>query len=1046
MSATQLIYGTSRTGRSDRIDALVKEHWPRACLLLPTNAAARRRSEKLYFQDGLPGGMGVKIVSLMDFAEALLQGEGLFLSRVSDLERKFTVRGILDELSLAQPENIALAEHKEQSGFVNHLLRVITDLKQATVDAHEFQQALQSMPSPLSSFDDVLVHTYQAYQERLRQQGKYDTPGVYWEAHRVCQGPRPHILQDVELVALDCFDDFTRSELRFLASLSKLVPRMVFGLHYDDTAERTDLFVVPRDIAGQLRNAFVVDKEETLKAPAADNEVAFAADHVFWRTRPEIKPSLNENLSVVKCLNPQHEMEWIARDIKCLINTKNIPPEDIAVILRHPSGHASLARAVFEEYGIPLNLLQKVNFSEHGTGKLVRSFVNLFEDWSKGDVLDILCSPQCRLFSGMEGDALCYPTLAAHAKILQGRVEWIKRLGLLRDRLQSPRDAEIKSLLAKMPDALLHLDSMLERIKLLGEQLDTIPEQGSMGQFSELLDAALGNLGLNAFDADAPQGEQLAVVWNDLLRTCSRPYGATPVSRHTFSARLLASMNDADITLQNDSKGVVCIEPGHLRGRGFRFVYLAHMIEGDFPSSPSVNALYNEDCREKLRKRHIQLESATLNMYRERLMLHHSLECAAESLTITWPLIKEDGRESSPSPFLTEIADIFGKNALHWGAIPLPEMIVPELGEVACMRELAQRVFFNGEKLKEVLPEALKPALHASFIESARQSDSCFDHTDACVSAPGILKGIGQKFGEEHVFSPSQLELYLSCPFSFWMKYVLNIQEVEEATLEFDPRVRGTIIHEILEEFHRKYKGIALVDIPREEGVDALEEITKKVFERHGWKAENAPKSIQQIEEAYILKQLNRYFEERPKKNDISWKPFYFEVSFGNQKTKGDLSVSTPYVLETERGKVNLGGRIDRIDLSEMACRLVDYKTGSLPTQHEIESGQNVQLHIYKWAVEKMLLPDKKCTQAEYLSLKTLSSVEALTGNRPKLSPEEREEMAKSGIMNAVSGIRDGIFAPMRSGDKCYGCGSARACRYDETRIKRKMKKTPEKE
>jgi hypothetical protein len=58
----------------------------------------------------------------MEFAEALLEGEGLFLSRISDLDRKFTVRGILDELSQAQPQNEPLAEHKEQSGFINHIL------------------------------------------------------------------------------------------------------------------------------------------------------------------------------------------------------------------------------------------------------------------------------------------------------------------------------------------------------------------------------------------------------------------------------------------------------------------------------------------------------------------------------------------------------------------------------------------------------------------------------------------------------------------------------------------------------------------------------------------------------------------------------------------------------------------------------------------------------------------------------------------------------------------------------------------------------------
>jgi RecB family exonuclease len=80
-----------------------------------------------------------------------------------------------------------------------------------------------------------------------------------------------------------------------------------------------------------------------------------------------------------------------------------------------------------------------------------------------------------------------------------------------------------------------------------------------------------------------------------------------------------------------------------------------------------------------------------------------------------------------------------------------------------------------------------------------------------------------------------------------------------------------------------------------------------------------------------------------------------FEVEFGS--TKNEKSLPALVVGEGERA-VSLQGKIDRIDRilggAEPRFRVIDYKSGAVPTSKELHGGLALQLPLYALAVERV--------------------------------------------------------------------------------------------
>ena len=155
------------------------------------------------------------------------------------------------------------------------------------------------------------------------------------------------------------------------------------------------------------------------------------------------------------------------------------------------------------------------------------------------------------------------------------------------------------------------------------------------------------------------------------------------------------------------------------------------------------------------------------------------------------------------------------------------------------------------------------------------------------------------------------------------------------------------------------------------------------------------------------------------------------EAVFGNQ------GPYPPLAVPTDAGAIQMRGRIDRIDQGEEGYRVLDYKTGSLPTAGQVKEGISLQLVAYALALEQVIAPGAACVEGVLLQVGTSARVAVQQSGR-STSWEEARRGFFEGVAAALRGIREAAFPPTPQPDVCARCDARRMCRIDASRIRRK--------
>lgn len=1050
MAQGLLYYGSNRSRRGAALDRILAEHWGRAVLLTPTHASAARRLDRVLRQYALPGAWGRPVCEFNSFVESLLRAEHVLVRRLDDFERELLLANLLESIEHTAELNLP----HSRTGLARHLLRTITGLKQAAVEpAHFRSQVLER--GGATALDALVAEAYDAYQQELRRRGAYDVPGLYWEAELRCRQGKPRLLETIDVLLLDGFDDFTPSQLRLLETLAQHLGRIVFGIRYNPDTGQDDLYVLARNAVAAIRKAFDTSepREDTRDHPAATSFIEHAADHLFWRHVPEPAQGLEKNLAVVPCTDVQHEAETIGRAVKRLVLNHHVAPESIAVAFRGLSEAAPVLREVFQEFGIPLRLQHAPPLTQSMVGAFAARLLEMFGAWERDTTLDVLASPLLGGAAEPAGHRDAFPLIARRAQIIGGYEEWTQRLEALAQRAENGTGEDIEAFRRRLPEAnnaVAALRASLEKLRALTQ---TLPVKGPPAEMAAALDRLLNDLDtpnrVTQLPEDLVREESAALAAFRRVLDALAQAGGPPLSRAEFCARVAEGMRQTAYSWPQSRAGVYCCDAPGLRNLSFDYVFFGGLNEGVIPAPPASSAVYGQADLERLHNLGVVLEDNAKRSARERVLFHHVLESAEKELTLLWRLQKEDGREAMPSLLLGELETLFPPGALPSTPIPRADAFVPCAESAASPRDLRNTVFLRHPDSRAALGEEVAPLRLGHDVEQQRHSKAEFNEFDGVLRRPELIRHVAARFGDQHHFSAHQIETHLNCPFRFFAGMVLRIEETEPPAQEFDARVRGLVLHDALESLHRAYAGRALAEVPPDELDARAQTAVADAFEKHGWKSAAAPRAIVTVEQCRMEEQVARYARIEREHGDANWKPSHFEVGFG--RAPGDTveppSATTPFVFRHQDLEAKFAGRIDRVDLqsaeeaSPPQVRIVDYKTSRAPETGDIAKGRCVQLTLYAWAVEALVLPESEC----------LSGAFVVPGKRlGKRNPyreaiamgkkgEDREPQARQNIHHAITAIRAGQFPPVRYDKKqCEYCPCKDACRFERARIERK--------
>ncbi|MDG6224883.1 MAG: PD-(D/E)XK nuclease family protein [Candidatus Thermoplasmatota archaeon] len=212
-----------------------------------------------------------------------------------------------------------------------------------------------------------------------------------------------------------------------------------------------------------------------------------------------------------------------------------------------------------------------------------------------------------------------------------------------------------------------------------------------------------------------------------------------------------------------------------------------------------------------------------------------------------------------------------------------------------------------------------------------------------------LLEVLERRFGPDHIWSASQLESYRKCPYDFFVRYVLGISPVEKLDPDVPPDRKGTIIHSILEGFHRRWneKGEASLGPEKiEEAWPLMLASAREVISSYPYNGPFWDALSDLLVGAEGEKGLLREYLEKECAQTGPFSVRYTELSFGR---------SEPLTLSKDGGGILFGGFIDRVDSANIeganAFRIWDYKTGS---RSSFDGKRSVQVPLYSAAIRSL--------------------------------------------------------------------------------------------
>ena len=181
--------------------------------------------------------------------------------------------------------------------------------------------------------------------------------------------------------------------------------------------------------------------------------------------------------------------------------------------------------------------------------------------------------------------------------------------------------------------------------------------------------------------------------------------------------------------------------------------------------------------------------------------------------------------------------------------------------------------------------------------------------------------------------SPTSLERWARCPFSYFLGNVLGIGSVDrpEEVYSIAPLDKGSLVHEILERFIRQARDGGTLPRPDEPWSDAqrnaLRSIAEELFDDAEARGVTGKALLWQIEKESILYDLDNFLEQDAQiRKRFRTSPARVEARFG---LDGDSWPEAVFTLD-DGTPIKFRGMIDRVDRDTSGKRVLvmDYKTG----------------------------------------------------------------------------------------------------------------------
>jgi len=1011
--------GKSRLLRAAFAEAVRAGDAQRVLLLVPTASYREHTRNEVLRESELRGLAGEPICTFSDLLRRLAPASGPVLTGA---RRELLLRRLLSELAL--PEFRAVEEFP---GFRAALAESVEELRRAGLTPDMLRAALPGRAHrPFLSFFEV-------YDKALERAG-------IDEGRQLCLATgaiRSGALR-LRLLLVDGFSDFTPEQRALLEALlprgpgaegpaaqialtldRQTVDRQSAGFFYQ--AERSRAWLQSLGFADQ----WLEGNYRAAQAPAlaaVERLLRGEAGAAAEGPGPAEPAADSKPLVLIAAADRRDEVELIARGVLRL-GRSGMPWRDIGIIIHRPAIYAPLLREAFRALGVPLRSFVPVPLLATAYGTHLRLCLDLFAAGSRPEsIFRWLKSPHCTLAGLRESEIFEYRAIQRLSEAREGRwdkvvrpesrlAEVLKRLAAFDREFEEPaRPAAMATRVTRLWEDMTRLHEIPEETSA-SRALELRGEAAAMRRSSELL----------AEVAEAAEAETT---------------GPMPFSE--FRQLLLRRLAEEQIHVRDRrADGVNLMSTFEARQWELSAVFVPGLVEKEFPSAPSEALFVDDAGRRAIQRAHATTLPVSGDWARDqRLLFYIAVSRARSRLFLSYPQTDFSGKQLLRSFLLRDLRALLEGQSCRIverrrsDGVPPAELAAGEDDLLAFTHAELSRWPERTEQRAIAL--ALYEALRAGGATSrAMQASRPLLERLTEAAALDLLRLRSTRF------SPSALETFAHCPFSYFVSKAMGLQ-AGPTPAELDPLVQGNIAHAVIEEWEGTRRGRPIGEI--------LDRCFDEKLDGEGIAASHLSAKIHQEMRRFlgIFEQAER---EHPQRYHTAIDPRFIELKFG----VGGLP---PVHMTVDGAAVEIHGRFDRVESVQADPHrlglVLDYKYSSSgfdkETLADIEEGRDLQLPVYLIALEEVF--GLKPAAAELYPLKANPPVRcgiydrslagsliagALSKGAVSCQPDEFRALMEKGrewIKKHVTDIRAGVIkvrdAPE---DACYQCEFFDLCR-----------------
>ena len=941
--ALKIIYGIAGTGKSTYIlkEVSKKIRNNEKVYIITPEQFTYSQEEKLLKSLGRQAVLQAEVISFQRMAYRIINEiQGNSKVALSKVGKAMLIYDILDK----NKENlIFLGKTKQNTDLV---INTITELKKHRITQKELEDIKDQIQDKYlnAKMQDIFL-LYKAFQENI-QEGFIDENDSLTILEELLD--KTDMFKDANIY-IDEFVGFTPQEYRIVEKLVKCGKQVSITVCTDELGgtklPETDIFYSNKKTVEKLINLKDIEIEKGINL---DEIYRFKSDELkhldknIYAVPYEKYKNEVENISLFLAQNPYSELEKVASTILDLVRKNNYRYRDIAIIAKNIEAYSGLAKAIFSKYNIPIFIDEKQDLNQNIFSKYLISFIDVFaKNWSYEAVMSYAKTGLCNL---TKEEIFLLENYALRLGI--NRNKWYKGEWHIEEGEENLLDIRQK-LVSPLVDFYKETNkntTVLELTHLIYNFLEKENIQEKLQEKQKHLE----------YEGKIDLANQYSLTWNAVMEVLDEMVlvlGKEKVSFEKYVQILKAGLSESSIgKIPATQDQVILGDVDRSRSHKIKAVFIIGINDGVFPSSFKEEGFLNDKERETLKEIGVELAKGTKEqLYEENFNIYKALTVPEEKLLLSYTSTDSEGKTLRPSILITKIKRIFPKIEEKSDIIVKENNISTK--ETTFEEMLVQmRRFEDGEEISDIWFDIFKyyytQPIWKEKINKAIKAINYDNITDSLSK-----EKIDKLYGNKMQTSVSKLEQYRSCPFSFYLKYGLKIEEKRK--FQIQSLDTGNFMHEVIDSFFEKtmYNKIDLKEITDEEIAKLVGEIVEeKLSLKKYYIFSSIPKfRVLTNRLKRVLLKAMKYIIQTLTLSDFS--------IMGNEIEFKQGKHYPPIEINLENGKkVEIIGKIDRVDIAKdengKYIRIIDYKSSVKNIDlNEVEKGIQLQLLTYLDAI-----------------------------------------------------------------------------------------------